>query len=60
MYRVKDIMERLGVSHNTAYELVHREIPHIRVGRSIRVTDEALDEYIRRKTAESSSAQSLR
>lgn len=46
-YTVKDLQRILKVSKNTAYELcASGEIKSIRVGKSIRVTQTALDDYL--------------
>lgn len=45
--RVKDLITLLGISHNTAYELVRsNKIHSFRIGRSYRITREAIAEYI--------------
>ena len=50
LYRVKEIQHILGICKNTAYALCSSgAIKTIRVGSSIRVTQEALDEYLNRK-----------
>lgn len=43
----KDISGRLGVSLSTAYEIVYG-LPHIRIGRLIKVRDEVFVAYIKR------------
>ena len=42
--------ELLQISRDTAYELIHRgEIPHIKIGRIIRVPRAGVGEWIRRE-----------
>ncbi len=44
---VKDLVTLLSISHNTAYELVRsNKIHSFRIGRSYRITREAIAEYI--------------
>lgn len=44
---VKDIESILSISHNTAYALVRSgQIHSIRIGRTYRITREALAEYL--------------
>lgn len=48
-YRVGEVALMFGVSRRHIYQLCDRgEIPHIRVGRSIRFSEAHLDEYHRR------------
>ena len=50
LYKVKELQEILGVCKNTAYTLCSSgAIKTIRIGSSIRVTQDALDEYLNRK-----------
>jgi excisionase family DNA binding protein len=48
---ISEVAERLRVSRMTVYRLVHaREIASARFGRSYRVPEQALDEYLRKTT----------
>lgn len=45
---VADVAARMQVSKMTVYRLVHSgELPAVRVGRSFRVSREAVEEYLR-------------
>ena len=45
--RVEDLMPILGIGRNTAYELVRcGKIRSIRIGRQLRITKDALVEYL--------------
>lgn len=45
--QVKDLVTLLSISHNTAYELVRSgAIRSIRIGRSYRIPQEAVAEYL--------------
>ena len=45
--RVEDLMPILGIGRNTAYELVRsRQIRSVKVGKQIRISKEALREYL--------------
>ena len=47
VYQVKDLMELLSISENTAYELVRSgAIRSIRIGKAYRIPCEALTEYL--------------
>ena len=47
IYSIADIMYILGISKGAAYKLIHSgELEHFRIGRSIRVTDTALNKFI--------------
>ncbi|WP_303836698.1 helix-turn-helix domain-containing protein [Ruminococcus flavefaciens] len=47
-YTVSDICRLLGISKGIAYQLLHSgELEYFRVGRSIRVTDSAIEKYIK-------------
>lgn len=49
--RVVEIAEQLRVSRMTVYRLIHSgDLPAIQVGRSFRVTEDALDTYLRRES----------
>ena len=53
LLRVSKTARILDVSNSQAYNLINRgEIEAIRVGRSLRVSLQTLNEYIARKTAE--------
>lgn len=44
---VKDLLQILSISHNTAYALVRSgQIRSIRIGRAYRITRDALAEYL--------------
>lgn len=44
---VAETAEALGISRTSAYELIRRgDLPHIRIGRVIRVPAEALMEWV--------------
>lgn len=46
--KVKDLMDLLAVSHNTAYELVRSgQIKSIRVGKTYRIPKDAIEEYLK-------------
>ena len=46
---VAEVASRMRVSKMTVYRLVHSgQLEAVRVGRSFRVTEEAVEEYIRR------------
>lgn len=48
MLRVKDLEPILGISHNTAYELVRSgQIRSVRIGRCYRIPRDAVAEYLR-------------
>lgn len=47
MLLVSEVAQRLRVSKDAAYAMIRRgEIPHIRVGRLVRVSPDALDRWI--------------
>ena len=47
--RVKDLMAILGIGRNTAYELIRSgQIRSVRIGRQIRISREALLEFLRK------------
>jgi excisionase family DNA binding protein len=44
---VKDIAKRLQIGRNSAYELMNqRDFPSFRIGKCLRVTEAALEEYL--------------
>ena len=48
--RVEDLMPILGISRNTAYELVRSgKIRSVRIGRQIRVPKSAISEFLSEK-----------
>lgn len=48
-YTVKDVMEMLGVSRNTAYKIAALDdVPSIRIGRSIRIERDGFDKWRKR------------
>ncbi|WP_409483831.1 helix-turn-helix domain-containing protein [Arsenicicoccus dermatophilus] len=50
---VAEVAARLRVSKMTVYRLVHGgELPAVRVGRSFRVPEQAVDEYLSRAFTE--------
>lgn len=44
---ITEIMTTLGVSRPCATELVYREIPHLRVGRAIRIRRDAWEKWLK-------------
>lgn len=53
IYTVKEIAEKLQVHYITVYSLVQRrELEAIRIGKTkgLRITEEALNDFIKRKT----------
>ena len=50
---VKDAAEFLSMNPATVYHAVKRgTLPHVRIGRSIRFSREALEEFVRRPVSE--------
>ena len=48
LLRVRDVVERTGLSRSKVYELIARgEIPSTAIGRTRRVREIALDDWIR-------------
>ena len=48
-YTVAEVAETMRLSKMTVYRLVHNgELPAVRVGRSFRVTEDDVDEYLRK------------
>lgn len=46
---IAEVASMMRVSKMTVYRLVHNgDLPAVRVGRSFRVTEEAVDEYLRK------------
>ena len=53
IYTIKEIAEKLQVHYITVYSLVQRrELEAIRIGKTkgLRITEEALNDFIKRKT----------
>ncbi len=47
-YTIKDIMNILRVSRNTAYKIVNTEnVPVLRIGSSIRIEKSGFDEWLK-------------
>lgn len=47
-YTIKDIMDILGVSRNTAYKIANIDgMPTLRLGRTIRIEKEGFDKWRR-------------
>lgn len=59
LLRVRDVATELAVSESHAYELM-RAMDHVKLGRSLRVTPEALSEYIRCNTCSGSISVGIR
>lgn len=54
MHKVGYLMERLEVGRSTAYNLINSgEIPSLKYKRVVRISEDAVDEFIERKEAES-------
>jgi excisionase family DNA binding protein len=52
-YNIKEVCEYLGISRNTAYNLVYRnEIPYFKIGAKILFSKSRLDEWIQEKSGE--------
>lgn len=47
LWTVRDVMERLGIQRTCAAEII-KQLPHIRIGRSLRVERPQVEDYIRR------------
>ena len=52
MLTVPEVVARLRLSRAKTYQLLGREIPVVRFGRSVRVSAAVLDSYLSRKVAE--------
>jgi excisionase family DNA binding protein len=52
LLRVVEVARRLGISRSQAYVLVRQLLPHVRLGRSLRVPRPALDKWIEDHTEE--------
>lgn len=56
LYKVKEVAEMLGIGRSKAYELVRTgEIPSVRVGASLRVRGQDVQDYVNNLYAESKS-----
>ena len=44
---VREVAEILSIHYNTAYNLIHTEIPHIMVGKTYRIASESLAHWIK-------------
>ena len=52
-YRVSTVSQMIDVCKSTTYNLIDQgEIEAVRIGKSIRVSAEALDKFVNRKKAE--------
>lgn len=48
---VSEVKKQLGVSLRLVYQLIYdRKLPHVRIGRAVRVRESALREFIERST----------
>lgn len=58
LYKIDEVAEILGLSKQAAY-LACREgkIPHLRIGKRIRVSQEALEKWIEQESAKTMKAQ---
>lgn len=49
---VDEVAERLRLSRNTIYDLIHtHQIPHVRLGRKFRIPTQALERWIESASA---------
>lgn len=56
LYKVKEVAEMLGIGRSKAYELVRTgEIPSVRVGASLRVRGQDVQDYVDNLYADSKS-----
>lgn len=56
LYKVKEVAEMLGIGRSKAYELVRTgEIPSVRVGASLRVRGQDVQDYVNNLYADSKS-----
>jgi excisionase family DNA binding protein len=57
LIRISEAAEMLSVARSKAYAMVQAgELPAVRMGKSVRVSVRALNEYVERKMAEALSA----
>jgi len=53
LLRIPEAADRLGVGRSTLYLLLNRrELPVVRIGRSVRIPREALDVWLRQRLTE--------
>lgn len=56
LYKVKEVAEMLGIGRSKAYELVRTgEIPSVRVGASLRIRGQDVQDYVNNLYADSKS-----
>jgi len=48
---IKDIMVALGIGRSRAYEVAH-DMPHVRIGRSVRVSEAVFSQYLKQRTVQ--------
>jgi excisionase family DNA binding protein len=54
VYTVPEVAEYLKISRSKMYYLVQRgSVPHIRIGRNLRITESQLIEWLKEKTVKS-------
>lgn len=58
LWTVKDVMDRLGIQRTCAAQII-KQLPHIKIGRSLRVERLQVEEYIRQHYVMPGSAQPL-
>ena len=58
LWTVQDVMGRLGIQRTCAAEII-KKLPHIRIGRALRVERVQVEEYIRQHYVMPGSAQPL-
>jgi excisionase family DNA binding protein len=57
LLRISEAAEAVGLGKTKFYELVQAgEVPSVRIGRSVRVSAEALHEWVQARTAEADDA----
>jgi len=50
LYTIKDVQEMTQLGRTTIYELMRTgELPYLRIGRSVRIRREALDEWLNKQ-----------
>lgn len=51
MYTVKELMEEMNISKNTAYKLIHTNgFPCVRIGSKYLIDKDGLEKWIKRNT----------
>ena len=55
---IKDIMVALGVGRSRAYEVAH-DLPHLKIGRSVRVAESVLKRWLEQRTVQPMARQPL-